>query len=188
MICDRGHSLPPALEWSIVPGPSGPFSVNMDQRPPSRRQQVPQICRSGHDIAKICRSTGRTARSPGPGEEVLTMRALFRAGALAALVTLASSSAIAADKPFQRDDLADAAVKLEGQIKRDAGAVAKPVAALRREADAAFDRRDRPERERRLAPPRPLHPANQAERRPRARAAAGARRNGRLYRLPTHRQ
>ncbi|MFL5099691.1 MAG: alpha-2-macroglobulin family protein [Xanthobacteraceae bacterium] len=70
------------------------------------------------------------------------MRALFRAGALAALVTLASFSAIAADKPFQRDDLADAAVKLEGQIKQDAGAVAKPVATLRREADAAFERRD----------------------------------------------
>jgi uncharacterized protein YfaS (alpha-2-macroglobulin family) len=70
------------------------------------------------------------------------MRALFCAGALAALVTLASFSANAADKPFHRDDLADAAVKLEGQIKQDAGAVAKPVAALRREADAAFERRD----------------------------------------------
>jgi uncharacterized protein YfaS (alpha-2-macroglobulin family) len=70
------------------------------------------------------------------------MRALFRAGTLAALVALASFSAVAADKPFQRDDLADAAIKLEGQIKQDAGAVAKPVATLRREADAAFERRD----------------------------------------------
>src|SRR5215217_8795564 len=70
------------------------------------------------------------------------MRALFRAGALAALVTLASFSAIAADKPFQRDDLADAAIKLEAQIKQDAGAVTKPVATLRREADAAFEKRD----------------------------------------------
>src|SRR2546430_16334021 len=70
------------------------------------------------------------------------MRAFFRAGVIAALATLVSFSAIAAEKPFQRDDLADAAIKLEGQIKQDAGTVAKPVATLRREADAAFEKRD----------------------------------------------
>src|SRR3989454_1792407 len=70
------------------------------------------------------------------------MRAFFRAGVIAALATLVSFSAIAAEKPFQRDDLADAAVKLEGQIKQDAGTVAKPVATLRREADAALEKRD----------------------------------------------
>src|SRR5262249_26414519 len=48
----------------------------------------------------------------------------------------------AADKPFQRDDLADAAIKLEAQIKSDAGVVTKPAATLRRDADAAFQRND----------------------------------------------
>src|SRR5438552_1902674 len=65
------------------------------------------------------------------------MRAFFRAGFIAALATLVSFSAIAAEKPFQRDDLADAAIKLEGQIKQDAGTVAKPVATLLREAAAS---------------------------------------------------
>jgi len=75
------------------------------------------------------------------------MRASFRAGVFAALALLLSfftfvACASAAEKLFQRDDLADAAIKLEGQIKQDAGAVAKPLAVLRREADAAFERRD----------------------------------------------
>ena len=75
------------------------------------------------------------------------MRACFRVGVFAALAMLVSFSilaapAFAADKPFHRDELADAAIKLEAQIKQDAGAVAKPLAALRTEADAAFARRD----------------------------------------------
>src|SRR3954463_8316164 len=83
----------------------------------------------------------------GPGfdsgaREVTTMLSFIRAGLAAALMTLASCSAFAADKPFQRSDLADSAVRLEAQIKTEAGQVAKPVAALRSEADAAFARRD----------------------------------------------
>ena len=76
------------------------------------------------------------------------MLASLRAGFIAALVTLVSIFSpflcppFAADKPFSRDDLADAAIKLEAQIKEDAGAVAKPIATLRREADAAFARND----------------------------------------------
>jgi len=70
------------------------------------------------------------------------MLASVRAGVLAALVTLAPAVALAADKPFHRDDLADSAVKLEAQIKAEAGTVAKPLATLRREADAALERRD----------------------------------------------
>ena len=60
----------------------------------------------------------------------------------AAFIALASFSAAAADKPFQRDDLADAAIRLEAKIKADSGTVAKPVAALKREADTAFQRND----------------------------------------------
>jgi alpha-2-macroglobulin len=70
------------------------------------------------------------------------MLASVRAGLAAALIALASFSASAADKPYQRDDLADLAIKLEGEIKREAGAVAKPIATLRREADAAQEKRD----------------------------------------------
>src|SRR5690349_7360297 len=51
-------------------------------------------------------------------------------------------SADAADKAFKRDDLADAAIKLEAQIKTEAGPVAKSGAALRADADGAFKRND----------------------------------------------
>jgi uncharacterized protein YfaS (alpha-2-macroglobulin family) len=70
------------------------------------------------------------------------MLALVRAGFAAVLVLGLSVPALCADKSFKRGDLADAAIKLEGQIKSDAGAVTKPAAALRREADAAFARND----------------------------------------------
>src|SRR5258708_11639668 len=66
----------------------------------------------------------------------------LRSGLTAALVILSSYSACAADKSYHRDDLADAAIRLEGQIKSDAGPVTKPLATLRREADAAFARAD----------------------------------------------
>jgi uncharacterized protein YfaS (alpha-2-macroglobulin family) len=70
------------------------------------------------------------------------MRAFVRAAFAAALVLLLSAPTIAADKPFKRDDLADAAIKLEAQIKAEAGQVTKSVAALRSEANAAFQRDD----------------------------------------------
>ena len=70
------------------------------------------------------------------------MRAFVRAAFAAALVLLLSVPAIAAGKAYKRDDLADAAIKLEAQIKAEAGEVTKPIAALRREVDAAFQRGD----------------------------------------------
>ncbi len=70
------------------------------------------------------------------------MRAFVRAAFAAALVLLLSAPILAAAKSFKRDDLADAAIKLEAQIKAEAGQVTKPAAALRREADAAFQRND----------------------------------------------
>src|SRR4030095_8310083 len=70
------------------------------------------------------------------------MLAFVRAACAAALVLLLSAPVFAADKPFKRDDLADAAIKLAAQIKAEAGQVTKPAAALRREADAAFQRND----------------------------------------------
>jgi uncharacterized protein YfaS (alpha-2-macroglobulin family) len=70
------------------------------------------------------------------------MIGLVRAAALCATLALGLNSALAADKAFKRDDLADAAIKLEAQIKSEAGAVAKSPASLRNDADAAFKRND----------------------------------------------
>jgi hypothetical protein len=70
------------------------------------------------------------------------MRAFVRAAFAAALVLLLSAPTIAADKSFKRDDLADGAIKLEAQIKAEAGQVTKSAVALRREAAAAFQRND----------------------------------------------
>jgi len=73
------------------------------------------------------------------------MLASARVGLFAALATFASIvsgsiSSHAADKAFQRSDLAEAAIKLEAQVKSDAGQVSTPLAQLRRDADLAFQR------------------------------------------------
>src|SRR3982075_1449534 len=70
------------------------------------------------------------------------MIGLVRAAALCATLALGLISAQAADKAFKRDDLADSAVKLEAQIKSEAGPVAKSAVSLRTDADAAFKRGD----------------------------------------------
>ncbi len=71
------------------------------------------------------------------------MLAALRAGLLAVpLVLAALAPTFAADKPFQRADLADGAIKLEAQVKADAGTITKPIATLRRDADAALGRAD----------------------------------------------
>ena len=67
---------------------------------------------------------------------------LLRAGLAAALVVLVTMPAQAADKAFQRGDLDNAAIKLEAQIKQDAGPVSKSPATLRKDADAAFRKHD----------------------------------------------
>ena len=69
-------------------------------------------------------------------------RASFAAAVAAALLAFASFSAHAADKAFTNDDLADSAIKLEAKIKSDAGAPTKPVAQIRKDADAAFAKND----------------------------------------------
>ena len=69
------------------------------------------------------------------------MFAPVRAGLIAALIALACVPA-AAEKALQRADLSEAAIKLEAQIKSEAGSVNKSVVDLRREADAAFARND----------------------------------------------
>ncbi len=70
------------------------------------------------------------------------MIGLVRAAALCATLALGLSSALAADKSFKRDDLADSAIKLEAEIKKEAGPVAKTTATLKTDADAAFRRND----------------------------------------------
>ena len=75
------------------------------------------------------------------------MIGLVRAAILCAtlsfgLISAGLPSAQAADKPFKRDDLADSAIKLEAQIKSEAGIVSKSGGALKADADAAFRRND----------------------------------------------
>src|SRR6202051_4293803 len=69
-------------------------------------------------------------------------RAGFAVAIAAALFAVAPFAAKAADKPFVDSDLADSAVQLEGQIKSDAGVATKPVAQIRKDADAAFAKND----------------------------------------------
>ena len=47
------------------------------------------------------------------------MIGLVRAATLCATLALGLNSALAADKAFKRDDLADSAIKLEAQIKSE---------------------------------------------------------------------
>src|SRR3954453_14023056 len=91
----------------------------------------------GHLFAPICSSRGVR---PRPRSSI--MIGLVRAAAFCATLALGLVSADAADKAFKRDDLADSAVKLEAQIKSEAGPVAKTSATLRTDADAAFKRFD----------------------------------------------
>src|ERR1700733_3644680 len=70
------------------------------------------------------------------------MIGLVRAATLCATLVLGLVTAQAADKAFKRDDLADSAIKLEAQIKSEAGPVSKSGATLRTDADAAFKRSD----------------------------------------------
>jgi uncharacterized protein YfaS (alpha-2-macroglobulin family) len=70
------------------------------------------------------------------------MIGLVRAAALCATLLSGLVTAQAADKAFRRDDLADSAIKLEAQIKSEAGPVAKTNATLKTDAEAAFRRND----------------------------------------------
>src|ERR1700731_5453349 len=70
------------------------------------------------------------------------MIGLVRAATLCVKLALGLVSVQAADKAFKRDDLVDSAIKLEAQIKSEAGPVAKTNATLKTDADAAFRRND----------------------------------------------
>jgi uncharacterized protein YfaS (alpha-2-macroglobulin family) len=69
-------------------------------------------------------------------------RAGFAGVLAAAFLALSALPGLAADKAYQNPELDEAAIKLEAQIKSDAGDVTKPAAQLRRDADAAFQKRD----------------------------------------------
>src|SRR5579872_3338829 len=70
------------------------------------------------------------------------MIGLVRAAILCATLSLGLTSAQAADKALRRDDLADSAIKLEAQMRGEAGAINKSASALKADADAAFRRND----------------------------------------------
>ena len=64
------------------------------------------------------------------------------AGVMLAVALGWASGANAADKAYANPDLDQAAISLEAQIKQDAGTVTKTPQVLRREADAAFQKKD----------------------------------------------
>lgn len=68
------------------------------------------------------------------------MIGMVRAVGICAVLAFGLVTAQAADKTFKRDDLADSAIKLEAQIKSEAGNIVKTVPTLRADADAAFKR------------------------------------------------
>ncbi|WP_454628659.1 alpha-2-macroglobulin family protein [Bradyrhizobium cenepequi] len=70
------------------------------------------------------------------------MIGLVRAAAFCVTLALGLATAQGADKAFKRDDLADSAIKLEAQIKSEAGPVARSTATLKTDADTAFRRAD----------------------------------------------
>src|SRR5580700_8867739 len=94
----------------------------------------------GHESVNFSRSSVRQAAFVRSGSSI--MIGLVRAATLCATLVLGLATAQAADKAFKRDDLADSAIKLEAQIKSEAGPVAKSGASLRTDADAAFKRND----------------------------------------------
>ena len=73
---------------------------------------------------------------------VCRARRFRMSGCLAAPAAAQTAQKAKAQKAFEREDLADAAIRLEAQIKTDAGLVQKPAAQLRREAEAAFQKND----------------------------------------------
>src|SRR5271169_3046109 len=99
---------------------------------------APNVCLESVTFSRT--SSPRAALVRGPWSSV--MIGLVRAATLCATLALGLVTAQAADKAFKRDDLADSAIKLEAQIKSEAGPVAKSGATLRSDADAAFKRND----------------------------------------------
>jgi hypothetical protein len=93
-----------------------------------------------HESVTFSRTSVRDAAFVRAGSSI--MIGLVRAATLCATLALGLVTAQAADKAFKREDLADSAVKLEAQIKSEAGAVAKTNATLKTDADAAFKRSD----------------------------------------------
>src|SRR5262245_3389398 len=104
----------------------------------------------GATFARIFWRALQTAMSPSPlmphlkeggsitAARSLPMLGLVRALTMVATMAFALVSAQAADKAFKRDELNDSAIRLETQIKTEAGPVAKSATVLKSDADAAF--------------------------------------------------
>src|SRR5262245_31525834 len=105
---------------------NGPTSSS-PQSDEVRPGPVPTATRS-----RIQLSTPTAGRGSRAVRRIPPMIVFIRAGLFAALVTLASifsaSVSFAADKAFERPELAEAAIKLEAQIKGEAGTAQRPLA------------------------------------------------------------
>src|SRR4029453_17323187 len=89
-----------------------------------------------HQSVTFSRPFRRYAADVRGKEPIMT--GLVRATVICATLALGLTAAVAADKAFKRDELADSAVKLEAQIKSEAGLVAKSAAILRNDAEPAL--------------------------------------------------
>ena len=97
-----------------------------------------------HPLASVTKRhyiIGPSRRAEG-GLRRSTMPAWFRAGLFAALFVFAATplTPASAEKTFQDAALDDAAIKLEADLKDEAGTVEKPVIKLRKDADARCER------------------------------------------------
>src|SRR5262249_47146737 len=102
-------------------------------------------CWGGSPAPAVCSTpsgTEMTSAAIRCFRRIFPMLRFVRAGLAAAVLVLDLIAAPAAEKPFKQGTLDEAAIKLEAQIKSDAGTVNKSGATLRRDADAAFQKND----------------------------------------------
>src|SRR5918993_1609348 len=137
-------SIPPCSGWrqitlagGVMPIRRRPDAVWTGMLSTSRPPHLTELRKVGFSFPSTASGLAVDSRTRVPFGG-FPMLALVRAGLAAALVVLASLPAATTDKAFQRDDLADAAVRLEGQVKSEARQAGKPAATLRREADVAL--------------------------------------------------
>ncbi len=100
--------------------------------------ELPHSIQPASQLARLAHLPHSTFRAAQKLRAILTSALLLAA----TLFGLAWTPAFAADKTFQREDLKDSVIRLEAQIKSDAGAIAKPLAGLRTDLAAAEKKND----------------------------------------------
>src|SRR4051812_33997709 len=94
-------------------------------RPTAKPRTQQLSSRWGSHEGVTIRAFRRLQGGVRPHLREFTMIGLVRAASLVAALAFGLVSAHAADKAFKRDDLGDSAIRLEAQLKKDAGPIAK---------------------------------------------------------------